>query len=118
MSDSYDSMFGLAETPAFDTYTGQELPEVAEKRQEEAVQVAQEEAQAIVTLSQHPGWKHVVGLIKKDIELNVDGMLYASHPETLMRMQERVKAKKDFLTWLEIKVAERDYLVDEQKALA
>lgn len=89
-----------------------------EQKQEAALQQAQVEVTHLTSLAQHPGWQYIMGLIKKDIELNTEGLLNTTHMDSVMRLQERVKAKKDFLTWLEIKVAERDYLVNEQKALA
>jgi len=100
----------------FDPYTGQEAPEVLEEQQKEIAAKKVEEAEMIVGLTKQPGWKYITDLIKEDIKKDQDTLLFVTSLELMTRMQERIKARKDFLGWLEMKVAERDYLLKEQQA--
>ena len=100
----------------YDSYTGQESTEIVQNRQDLVASEAQTDLVDFTSLAQHPGWRKILAAIKGDLDESLLNLLHSTTPDTIRIFQERAKARRDFLAWLEMKVAERDYQVDEQKA--
>ncbi len=112
LDEAFDQQFGTVEE--FDTLTGQETEISLERKQNAATEKAQEDSEKLVSLEKHPGWILVKNCLEKTIAKEMNDMLFASHPDTMRDYQSRVKARKDLLGWLELKILEGRSLLEEK----
>jgi hypothetical protein len=95
--------------------TGELLPESQEKLQEQVQSEALIKAEELSNLLQHPGWKQIKEVMEATIKQETHSLLFASNLEYIVRAQAIIRARKDLLDFIEMKLAEGKALLDESK---
>lgn len=114
MEDSFDQLMSGLDAEEFDSVTGQLTPRAIEQQQEAVAQRVQEDADKLVSLEKHPGWRLIKEAIENTIKSEQEALLFAGHEATVRMYQAQIRARREFLGWLEIKIAEGKSLLDER----
>jgi hypothetical protein len=99
----------------YDAMTGELLPEAAERLQDEATTKAHREAEAVASLTKSDGWQLLKKIMEETIRHETESLLYASAPEYITRAQAIIRARRDLLGWIEMKLTEGRVLLEETK---
>lgn len=97
----------------YDSMTGELLPESQEKLQEQVQSEALKKAEELTSLTQHPGWRQIKGILEETIEQETHGLIFASSPEYITRAQSMIRARKELLDFIEMKLKEGKVLLAE-----
>lgn len=114
-NSDFDRMLGDLD---YDFVTGQDLPETVEKRQDLAESKVVEDGQKLKDLSQHPGWLLIKTVMQETIDKEMQSLLHCRHIDIITMTQATIKARRELLSWLDIKMLEAKTLLEEQHNVA
>lgn len=99
----------------YDSMTGELLPESQEKLQEHVQSEAAKKAEELTSLTQHPGWRQIKSVLEETVKQETHSLIFASSPEYIVRAQAIIRARKELLDFIEMKLAEGKALLQETK---
>lgn len=113
MSNDYDQM--MNGDAIYDSMTGELAPEVQEKLENEVTQKAIEDGEQVESLMKHPGWIMLKKLIQDTIATESELLLYAKDLSLIIPVQATIRARRDLLSWMEMKLIERKVLLEAKQ---
>lgn len=100
----------------YDEMTGVESDASLEARQDEVVQKAIDDSQKLVEFSKHPGWILMRNVMLETIEKEQHNLLFATHMDYVTKLQASIRARRELLGWLEMKILEGQTLISNNQA--
>lgn len=113
--NDFDSMLGDLD---YDPMTGQDLPKTVEKLQDLTESKIIEDGHKLQELSKHPGWVLVKKVMEETIDQEMRSLVHVRDLTALSIIQGTIKARKELLGWLEMRMHEAKTLLDEEKSLS
>jgi len=99
----------------FDEVVGTETDESILLADEVAANEAINLAEKLESLEQNQGWKILKTEMESSIEKHKEMLVHCLNEKEVIRIQEFIKARTQFLAWISTRIAEGKSLIEERK---
>jgi hypothetical protein len=99
----------------FNLLNGLFVDDIAVEEQNAAVEMALAHVNQLRETLLSPGWKKLEAAIKSDLEIAKRGLLSTKTFEDTLRLQEYVKAREEFLSFISTQLEHGENLLKEEK---